>query len=85
LIFLIPWWYVGASLHPLTKHFFVKGFREDGADEIIALIRRIEATLMLPDEKGTKKIKKRYKKLVSDETARKKAVPRLQAQKQILA
>jgi hypothetical protein len=60
---------VGANFHPLTKHFFMKAFQEEGVDEIIALISCIEATLMLPDEKGPDRLKKRYKKLVSDDMA----------------
>jgi hypothetical protein len=32
---------VCANFHPLTKHFFLKAFRDDGADEVVALIIRI--------------------------------------------
>jgi hypothetical protein len=60
---------VTANFHPLTKHFFMKAFQEEGVDEIIALISCIEATLMLTDERGNDKLKKRYKKLVNADTA----------------
>lgn len=59
----------GANFHLLTKHFFMKAFQEEGVDEIIALISCVEATLMLPDERYTDKLLKRYKKLVNDDTA----------------
>jgi hypothetical protein len=58
----------GANFHPLTKHFFLKAFREGGVDEIVALISCIEATLMLPKERADKLLK-RYKRLVNDDTA----------------
>jgi hypothetical protein len=60
---------VAKNFHPLTKHFFMKAFQEEGVDEVVALISCIEATLMLPDEKYTDKLLKRYKRLVNDETA----------------
>lgn len=47
----------------------MKAFQEEGVDEIIALISCVEATLMLPDERYTDKLLKRYKKLVNDDTA----------------
>ena len=55
-----------ASFHPLTLHFFVKAFIEEGIDEIIASISCIEATLRLPNEWSRKKSIKRYKQLVKD-------------------
>lgn len=58
-----------ANFHPLTKHFFVKAFTEDGIGEIIANISSIEATLQLPEEMSRKKLMKRYKRLVQDEKA----------------
>ncbi len=58
-----------ANFHPLTKHFLMKAFQEEGVDEIIALISCIEATLMLPGERRTEKLKERYKRLVNDDTA----------------
>jgi hypothetical protein len=60
---------VTANFHPLTKHFFMKAFQEEGVDEVVALISCIEATLMLPDEKHTDKLLKRYERLVNDDTA----------------
>jgi hypothetical protein len=59
----------GANLHPLTKHFFVKAFQEEGVDEIIALVSCVEATLMPPDERHTDKLLKRYKRPVNNEIA----------------
>lgn len=56
-----------ASFHPLTLHFFVKAFSEEGIDEIIATISCMEATLQLPEEQNRKKLMKRYKRLVNDE------------------
>ena len=47
----------------------MKAFQEEGVDEVVALVSCIEATLMLPDEKYTDKLLKRYKRLVNDETA----------------
>jgi hypothetical protein len=36
-----------ANFHPLTKHFFVKAFSDQGIDELISQLSCIEATLML--------------------------------------
>lgn len=56
-----------ANFHPLTLHFLVKAFTEEGIDEVIANISCIEATLRLPNEKNRKKSTKRYKQLIEDE------------------
>lgn len=56
-----------SSFHPLTLHFFVKAFTEEGIDEIIANISCFEATLRLPDEFSKEKSIKRYERLVKDE------------------
>lgn len=56
-----------SSFHPLTLHFFVKAFTEEGIDEIIANISYFEATLRLPDEFSKEKSIKRYERLVKDE------------------
>ena len=55
-----------ANIHPLTLHFFIKAFTEEGIDEIIANISCIEATLRLPNEWSRKKSMKRYEQLVKD-------------------
>ena len=47
-----------ANFNPLTLHFFIKAFTNDGIDEIIAAISCIEATLQLPEEKGSKNSEK---------------------------
>jgi hypothetical protein len=60
---------VTKNFHPLTKDFLMKAFQEQGVDEIIALISCIEATLMLANERGPDKLKKRYKNLVNDDIA----------------
>jgi hypothetical protein len=58
------------NFHPLSKHFFIKAFSEDGIDEIVALISCVEATLMLHGEKqGRTKMKERCKKLLGDDSA----------------
>ena len=54
------------NFHPLTLHFFIKAFTDEGIDEIIAIISCIEATLQLPNEKQRKKLMKRYERLVND-------------------
>ena len=56
-----------ASFHPLTAHFFVKAFLDEGIDEIIANISCIEATLQLPEEWTRENLMKRYQCLVNDE------------------
>jgi hypothetical protein len=58
-----------ANLHPLTKHFFVKALFEEGIDEIVANLSCIEATLMLPEPNGRRKMRARYKRLVRDARA----------------
>ena len=58
-----------ASFHPLTAHFFVKAFFDEGIDEIIANISCIEATLQLPGERTRKNLMKRYHCLVNDEVS----------------
>jgi len=55
-----------ANFNPLTLHFFIKAFTNEGIDEIIAAISCIEATLQLPEEKGSRIPKRRYKRLVND-------------------
>lgn len=56
------------NFHPLTLHFFIKAFADEGIDEIISTISCIEATLQLPNDRNPKKKKlmKRYKVLVKD-------------------
>ena len=58
-----------ASFHPLTAHFFVKAFFDEGIDDIIANISCIEATLQLPGERTRKNLMKRYHCLVNDEVS----------------
>ena len=55
----------GTSFHPLTLHFFIKAFSEEGIDEIIATISCIEATLQLPEERNRTELMKRYRRLVN--------------------
>lgn len=55
-----------ANFHPLTKHFFVKALAQGGIDEIVANLSCIEATLMLRERNGRKKMMDRYKRLVGD-------------------
>jgi hypothetical protein len=56
-----------ANFHPLTKHFLVKAFHEEGIDEIIAYISCIEATLMLGEWSGRKKMQDRCSRLLDNE------------------
>jgi hypothetical protein len=55
------------QLHPLAEHFFLKGFRDQGIDQIIANLSCIEATLMLKEKNGSEKMLRRYQNLVRDE------------------
>ncbi len=54
------------QLHPLAKHFFLKGFRDKGIDQINSNLSCLEATLMLKEWPGREKMYKRYKQLVRD-------------------
>lgn len=58
----------GRQLHPLAKHFFLKGLRDGGIDQINSNLSCIEATLMLAHESnGRCKMFRRYRHLVGDE------------------
>jgi hypothetical protein len=59
----------GGNFHPLTKHFFVEVFAEDGIDEIVALISCVEATLMLSEKWPEDELLKRYRRLGEDDQA----------------
>ena len=53
----------------LTKHFFVKGFVEDGIDQLVSNVSCIEATLQLHTERNRTNLMKRYFNLTGDEEA----------------
>jgi hypothetical protein len=57
------------NFHPLTRHFYVKALFEEGIDEIIANLSCVEATLMVPQERGRTNIKLRMQRLGLDEKA----------------
>ncbi len=54
-----------ANFHPLTRHFFVKALTDGGVDEIISNISCLEATLMLEQPKGRRKLMRRFACLVN--------------------
>lgn len=58
-----------ASLHPLTRHFFVKALSEYGVDEIISNLSCLEATLKLKEERRREKLNRRFAHLVAGEQA----------------
>ena len=55
----------------LTKRFFVKGFVDNGIDQLISNVSCIEATLQLNTERSRENLMKRYLNLTGDKEAHK--------------
>ena len=59
-----------ANFHPITRHFFVKALTDYGVDELISNISCLEATLMLKQRNGRRKLMERFERLVGHTDAR---------------
>lgn len=59
-----------ANFNPLTRHFFVKGFVDEGVDQLIANLCCLEATLLMGKE-GRGRLQNRVARLLSDRKANK--------------
>lgn len=58
------------ALNPLTRHFFIKGFVEEGIDQLLANVFCLEATFLLPRE-GEGRLKNLVARFLHDKAANK--------------